>query len=124
MVGNGLARDCFAFTAQFDRHWTIDRQPVVCAQSALLAYDFNGSTIRRAIRHRHGSQRPTRELQEESGRGFYVVRAVVRGRGGSHADDLVLQDETQRVDAVNADIDNWAAARQFSIVQPLARMLW
>ena len=113
-VGFGVGDSCsgcFVTLTQAEFDGVVDRQPVVGVQHARFADDFEGRSIVGAGGNDDGAKSAAGEFESDRSGGFDASGAVIGNGATGDANDFILQDEAERVDAVHADIGDGAASR-------------
>ena len=125
-VGFGVGDSCsgcFVALAQAEFDGMVDRQPVVGVQHARFADDFEGRAIVGAGGNDDGAESAAGEFESDGSGGFDGCGAVIGNGATGDANDFILQDEAERVDAVHADIGDGAASRQRRVSKPCAAVV-
>src|SRR5215472_9921255 len=122
LVGNLLGLDDLSRSPQLQRDRMVHRQPVVRSQAAFIAHKLNRGAIISTHRDHHAAQGSALELQRKYSCRLDPARLLVPHAPRSQANDSILQDVLQCIDAMHAHIADGPAARQRRISQPLARM--
>ena len=106
--------------AKIDGDGTLDIEAVESGEDTVLASEFEQCTVLGASGDADGSDRLAGELKGKSSGAFDSAGAFVLDGCTGHGRDFVVEDETERVDAMHADVRDGAAGCERRVRDPRA----
>ena len=124
LIGNGLGFYNLAAATKLKLDGMLDVESIIGVENTALANEFQRRAIVGAIGGEHRSQGAAGKLQGKRRGRFQFARNPVPHAEGADPQDLILQDEAKRIDAMNAHVGDGAATGYFRIIEPLAGVTW